>query len=204
MVPSGAVAYTFSNGSATVSPSSNDTYSVTGTSAEGCVSLPAVSQITVNPLPNVSISSSPAIICSGETATLTASGALSYSWSAGGNDTSIIINPTIATQYAVTGSDANGCVSTFSVTQQVDVCLGLATQIVERLKLYPNPTYGELTLETEQPMELIFTNCLGHVVLKSTVSSGVNQIQINDQAKGVYILTVRNDQFSSSHKIIKQ
>jgi hypothetical protein len=47
MVPSGAATYTYSSGSAVVSPTTNTSYTVTGTDALGC-SANAVSNVTVN------------------------------------------------------------------------------------------------------------------------------------------------------------
>jgi hypothetical protein len=49
IVPSGASTYTYSGGSAMVTPTLNTTYSVTGTNTSGCIStIPAISNVTVN------------------------------------------------------------------------------------------------------------------------------------------------------------
>src|SRR5258706_8468605 len=62
----------------TASSSSTTTYTVTGTDNNGCS---ATTQVTVmvNPLPVITVTPPPAI-CNGQSATLTASGAQSYSW----------------------------------------------------------------------------------------------------------------------------
>ena len=58
--------------------------------------------------PTVTVSS--ATICAGEgTATLTASGANTYTWSNGIVGDSIIVMPSVTTNYTVTGTDGNGC-----------------------------------------------------------------------------------------------
>src|SRR5260221_10556190 len=62
----------------TASPSSTTTYTVTGTDNNGC-SATAQVIVTVNPLPIITVTPPPAI-CNGQSATLTASGAQSYSW----------------------------------------------------------------------------------------------------------------------------
>ncbi len=52
MTPSGAATYTFSSGSAVVTPTVTTTYTVTGTSSQGCVnSTGAISSVTVAPIP---------------------------------------------------------------------------------------------------------------------------------------------------------
>lgn len=70
----------------------------------------------------IGIGTSSALICSGQTATLTASGASSYSWNPGGNvGNSIIISPTITTNYSVTGTNTLlGCTSSTNYIQQVN------------------------------------------------------------------------------------
>jgi len=106
MIPTGASTYTFSNGSAVVNPTINSTYSVTGTSAAGCISTnTAVASVIVYALPTVSINSG--AICIGESFTLIASGANTYTYSSG----SSIVSPLANTIYSVAGTNAAGCVS---------------------------------------------------------------------------------------------
>ncbi|NVO01303.1 MAG: hypothetical protein HXX09_01240 [Bacteroidetes bacterium] len=58
----------------TANPSTNTTYTVTGTDGNGCFST-ASTTVTVNPAPSaVTITQSPAAVCAGSVATLTASG----------------------------------------------------------------------------------------------------------------------------------
>ena len=77
-----------------------------------------------------------ATICSGQSATLVATGAATYSWNTGDTTASISINPTTTTVYTVTGTTA-GCsntqttsvtvkpIPTFSVTSSpTDICVG--------------------------------------------------------------------------------
>ena len=118
----GAASYTWSAnaGSATtstvsVSPSVGvTTYTVTGESATTCVNSATVS-VTVNALPSVTATAASDSICFGQSATLSASGASSYSWSPGATATSTItVNPASNTVYTVTGTTA-GCSSSQTV-----------------------------------------------------------------------------------------
>ena len=107
----GATSYTWSNGSVlnplSVAPNSNTTYSVIG-AALGCTNS-AIASVTVIPLPNISVNSS--TICSGQNATINASGASNYSWSTGDNTNSINVSPSTSTNYTVTGTTL-GCSNT--------------------------------------------------------------------------------------------
>ena len=114
MVPGGAVSYTFSNGSNTVSPAVTTSYSVTGTSSLGCISVsPGISTVTVVPLPTVLISGTNNV-CSGSPATLVATGAQNYTWSTGANNATIVVSPTATTVYTIVGEAASSCTNNSS------------------------------------------------------------------------------------------
>ena len=111
----GASTYTFSGGSATVSPASNTVYTITGTSAAGCISAnTATVSISVNALPNISIVATNTI-CEGQTSTLAASGALSYTWGTGSSGSTLAVTPSVTNTYSIAGTDVNGCTSSASV-----------------------------------------------------------------------------------------
>ena len=76
--------------------------------------------ITVNPLPTITASASATPICKGKTSILTATGATSYLWSNASNLASQTVTPTASTTYSVTGTDANSCSNTASVSVTVN------------------------------------------------------------------------------------
>jgi CHU_C Type IX secretion signal domain len=133
---SGASTYSWSpatglTGANTATPSANpastQTYTVTGTDANGCQNTDQVS-VTVFPQPVVTASAtSPIIEC--QTAQLTASGLVSYNWiNTAGPDASIAtpnasttdVGPLSNATYAVAGLDANGCAGGASVSVSVN------------------------------------------------------------------------------------
>ncbi len=87
------------------------TYVATGTDANGCVSMDSIT-ITVNPLPTLMASATPAAICEGDSATLSAtSSATDIVWNPGmlmgGTQT---VAPTVSTVYTVVATDTmTGC-----------------------------------------------------------------------------------------------
>ena len=93
------------------------TYTVTGTSAAGCVNTDQV-VITVNPLPTVNAGLDQTI-CVGQTATLTGAGANTYSWTAPVQN-NVAFSPAGTTTYTVTGTDLNGCINTDQVLVTVN------------------------------------------------------------------------------------
>jgi hypothetical protein len=116
----GAVSYNWqpgnnNNPNYNVTPSSNTTYTLTGTDANGCVNTDMLTMF-VNPLPVITATASPDTICTGNTSTLTSSGAVTYVWSTGDTLNSTVVAPSTLTTYTVTGTDTNGCVNTGTVT----------------------------------------------------------------------------------------
>jgi gliding motility-associated-like protein len=103
----------------TANPTATTTYTVTGTSGVGCTGTATVT-VTVNPKPTVGAGGNKAI-CSGSSATLTASGAATYAWTPGGTTgVALSVSPTATTKYYVTGTDANGCTNIDSATVTVN------------------------------------------------------------------------------------
>ncbi|HOJ25539.1 MAG TPA: hypothetical protein PK081_09795, partial [Bacteroidales bacterium] len=125
LTASGANTYSWSHSlgtgnTKTVTPTSSTTYTVTGTLANGCSSTTSIS-VTVNPLPSVTASASPAAICNGASSVLTASGANTYSWSHSlGTGSSKTVSPTSTTTYTVTGTTTAGCTGTATVSVTVN------------------------------------------------------------------------------------
>jgi gliding motility-associated-like protein len=101
----------------TVSPIATTNYSVSYT-LNGCTSTPVVTTVTVNP--NIPVEAGPNIsICQGEQVILTASGTPNNTWSGGVID-GASVSPNQTTVYYVTGTSANGCITTDSVTITVN------------------------------------------------------------------------------------
>jgi len=112
LIANGADTYLWDNGyssgnTQTVSPSSTTSYIVTGTIGNCSNSDTAI--VTVSP--TILISVNDTTICSGQQATLTATGASSYTWSNGLNTNSQqTVSPTSTTSYIVIGT-TGACVS---------------------------------------------------------------------------------------------
>jgi hypothetical protein len=127
---SGATTYSWMPGNLTgssvsVSPVTTTTYTVSGTSG-GCTSTETVT-VTVGTTPTVSSSVTPGTICAGSNATLTGSGAITYSWMPGNlSGSSVTVAPAVSTTYTLTGTGASGCSSTSTVTILVDAVPTLA------------------------------------------------------------------------------
>jgi len=205
LIASGANTYTYSSGPI-VSPAITSTFSAIGTSAAGCLSSnTAISNVTVNPLPNINTSSSNNLLCAGESATLTASGANSFTFIPGGIGINISVSPTITTAYTVSGTNANGCINLAVITQSVDACTGTIEnqKVLTGLKLYPNPTNNIVKLELDSDSEVIIFNSIGQIMFSYKFRAGNHKIEMGDFAKGIYIVNIHDTIDSKNFKLIK-
>jgi hypothetical protein len=100
--------------SISVSPVASTFYAVTATNMFGCA-LSAETEVVVNPLPNITISTTDDTICESNWVTLTASGADNYAWSTGSTSPSITVSPSTSHTYFVTGTNGFGCSSVDSI-----------------------------------------------------------------------------------------
>lgn len=126
LTASGANSYSWDNGLGngavkTVSPTTTTTYEVVGSTGSNCSDSEVIT-ILVEPAPTVAATATNATICVGESTTISASGADSYTWdnglNAGGSHS---VSPTTTTVYNVVGeTTAAGCTNSASVVVNVE------------------------------------------------------------------------------------
>jgi hypothetical protein len=167
--------------------------------------------ITVVAPPTVSITSVPAngIICSGSSASLTASSATVYGWSPAGSLSSatgpiVTATPTATQMYTVTGTNANGCSNTATFTVTVQSCAGLEEESFGDFEIYPNPVnqllnvnFGELTgIQTLTVLDLA-----GRKVLSNKATSVIDMSSLES---GKYFLMIEHSAGVSVKAFVKQ
>lgn len=212
LTANGAATYTWSTGSTNYtiapSPTSNTSYTVIG--ASGTCSSTAVKSITVNPTPTVSAVTSTSLLCTGNTATLTASGANNYNWLPGSFTGSIIsVNPTTNTTYTVTGTNTFGCSDISIITQSVSLCTGIEniSNNFPSLNFYPNPFNDIIIIESELPVsKIILRDVLGKTVstIEKTDNEQEARLSTNELPEGIYFMTVYINNQHKTYKIIKK
>ncbi len=141
LTASGASSYSWSTGATSsginVTPTVTTTYSVTGTNGS-CTDM-KVSTVNVTLTPNVGVTNQ--TICAGGQATITASGASTYSWSTGFTGNPLQVSPVVNTTYTVIGN--NGVCAN---TKTVSVAIGSSITIVPVASTQTMCTGGTSTL----------------------------------------------------------
>lgn len=121
LTANGAASYAWDTGISTQTLSHNSlishTYTVIGTSINGCTATAAQTVNVVSPALVVSGSNT---ICNGSVAAFTLSGASTYSWSNGSTTSTLNLSPSASTLYTAYGYDANGCMDSKTVSLTVN------------------------------------------------------------------------------------
>lgn len=211
----GAVNYVWNTGTGaiqTVTPSSNSTYSVTGTATNNC-SGTAVVSVFVNNTPTVTAIASNANLCTGETVTLSANGATTFKWISTGYgmvytgqqviySSNIPKNETIV----VTGTDDNGCHSSASVSFIVGACTGINEGVANAaVKVYPNPASDVLMIAAPSVInQVVIYDGTGRVVATAQPSTTEATINLQGLSSGMYFLHYQAGEYVGHVRVIKQ
>lgn len=209
LTATGATSYSWSNGSSSsntsVSPTVSTTYTVTGFNGMCSSSVTLVQNVI--PQPTLSIAQTKTLICKGQSATLTASGASTYSWSNGSNGSYIVVSPTVTSTYTLTGSKSN-CVTQKTISQFVSSCTGIeeAKTKFESIHAYPNPFSNNLSIQNpfQENTILKFMDLTGKFVYETSIEAGANRsIDTESLKAGMYILILEQGENKLTRKVIK-
>jgi hypothetical protein len=174
--------------SVVVTPSVSGYYNVTGTTSAGCPGS-ASHGLLVHPNPTVSAGAvlSKTLVCPGGSATLTSSGADTYSWSSGAMTSSTIVNPTTTQVYTVTGTyTQTQCYSTntieitvftptLSLSSNTNVCKGASITLTASAG--PGSTYLWSTGSTFDNITItVTTSALYTITAQTSTINGVDCI----------------------------
>lgn len=201
LTASPADSYTWSNGTPfsgiSVSPSITTVYSVSALTSSGSISCPSSASVNliVNPLPTITAVASKTSVCRGQSFTITASGASSYSWNTGATSSSLVTSSTLVANvnYTVSGTDAYGCSNATVITIKVNSCIGIEETQNSGFSLFPNPNSGIFQFKSDQKNNytLRIHNSIGQVIFMSVVSSDA-RIDMRSYKSGLYYIEVLN------------
>ncbi len=202
LLPSGFSGTSTSNVIIVTAGGSGGAIQVTANNSCGSSGLQSIA-VLVSALPDVQAGSSSSLICTGETATLTANGAATYAWSTGASTPSLVVSPGSTTSYTVTGTSANGCVNTAVVAQQVSTCTGVQEITSSRIAIYPNPTNGLFTIESAVGGRVTITTAFGQEIRSEAFFTGQHSIDLQHEANGLYFIHLSIGNGSYTFKLIK-
>ncbi|MEZ5039338.1 MAG: SdrD B-like domain-containing protein [Saprospiraceae bacterium] len=145
--------------------------------------------LTIHPLPNANAGTDQTI-CSFESASLTASGGISYLWNTGETVATISVNPSVTTTYSVEVTDENGCRATDEVVVTV---LEAPTATFERSNPTCEQENGTITFVfPDHPSRSnIEFSIDGGITYPYQSADNAGSLIVSDLGEGSYALSVR-------------
>lgn len=211
LMPSGADSYSYSGGTAIVTPTISTTYTISGDDFTGCAASDVTVNITVNNPPTLSPVASATTICAGESVSITVGSAASYVWVNSNSNTPEmstntvhVVSPSLPTTYTVNGTSAEGCNASAVIAIMVQACTGITNNTIDELNIWPNPNNGQFNILLNASAHLEVINQLGQVVYVSDIVAGDNHLQLTHLANGLYYAQIRSGSNTHLVKIIKQ
>lgn len=173
--------------------------------ANGCSSIVANLNVTVNPLPNPDITQTGNVL---STTTF-----VNYQWYLNGAPISGATNQNyMYTQngsYTVEVTDQNGCKNISKATLVENFSLD-NQDISNLVSLFPNPTGGELnyqiSLPGNQTTEIMVYDLVGKLLIKNQVAADTHfgKLNLNGLSAGVYVVKIQKGTQLVSKRIVKR
>ncbi len=183
------------------SPSTTTTYTVIGTSADGCSNIAYVTVTVANqyPVPDIQVISDTSVLCASDTIILDASGSQytqNWTWDIpGANPSSAsdaivpVIFPSQGT-YTVTLTVENGCGSVQdTVVLNIKACYTGVEETTKNLSI--TAMQNNIVIITSRPYELTITDLVGRLIMKRNLSAGKHSIQL---PTGMYYVLLIDEQ----------
>lgn len=182
----------------TILVSSAGNYSVTYTDANGCSATSLPFQITVNPLPSVSIVGLDTLICT-YAAPIALNGSPSGGDFSGAPVFNNLLNPSItgAGSFLISYqyTDANGCTGYTDQQVLIDECLGVMVQEQPTLNVYPNPATAYFIVEySGSGITIRIENAVGQLIREVRPENGKWVISREElTGPGIYLIRLLDD-----------
>ena len=160
--------------------------------------------ISIHPNPTIQVSGK-TTICTGESTTLTATGATSYIWQPGGSGGSIVVAPQFNTIYVVTGSTSVNCTGSKTFVLNVSPCsvIDELTQNGET-RIFPNPTSGLLNIYAREVVHIKVYSETGSLIIEKKINPGISVLDISSTASGIYHAVIFYDQGIERFNLVKE
>jgi hypothetical protein len=142
----------------------------------------------VTNIPVVSAGSNHSVLCIGQSATISATGANSFTWSSGATTSSIAVSPMVNTVYTFTAANSPNCKTTASVTQSVSSCNSVTDDnLASGLSFFPNPSQEILNVQSGSRISVLVKDQLGRLIFEGTCSPE-SKLEIHLPRPGLYFL----------------
>ncbi len=165
--------------------------------------------VVINPLPTVTYSQSPALVCINATSVVLGTVSPTGGTFSGTAVTGSTFNATTAGtgtfNITYTYTDGNGCVNNDTSSIVVDPCTGVQSGVLnQELGVFPNPTNSIVTLtgiEKESTIEVF--NVLGEKVISTQSKNTSVNLDLSEFENGIYFVNVSSEKETVTKRVIK-
>ena len=205
--------YVWSNGGTGQQSTISETgsYTVTVTDGHGCSASSSATSITVNPLPQVTLTGLDSAVCSSHADMLLTGGSPAGGTYAGLAVTGNNFSPEVAgigphvINYSYT--DNNGCTNSANQTIIVNTCTGIGIISFQQITCSPNPGNGNFEINwaeaNVQVEEIAIYDLAGKLIYSSVPGSALKQtVMLQNISSACYILALKTDQGPTFRKLM--
>lgn len=194
--------------SQTLTVSSNGTYYVTVTDPNtGCMGTDTI-MATLNALPTVTFSLPPVSPCEDDASLTLSGGAPAGGVYSGPGVTAGSFDPSVGAgthTITYTYTDANGCPNSATQAITVDACTGIREYAASPISVYPNPSTGVLTIESNSSANIVTVfNTIGETVMAQQMNTSRLVLDLSAQTNGIYFVQVTNANGTYFEKVVLQ
>lgn len=179
-------------------------FSISTTNQFNCVTYSDTVEVIAHPFPTLTVNDYPVIMCPNWNATLLNTGS-----PAGGTytgeavDTAGYFHPEVGAgiyQFWYTYTSPEGCTSIDSAYVTVDGCVGVDEHDLTQIKLYPNPTLGEFTVDAGDfsVKSIKIQNVQGQLIRTFEMNSVSVYTDYLDLPNGVYYVNIETEESDTS------
>ena len=187
------------------------TYYIKKSVTAGCSDIESI-KVIIRPLPVVTYTQTPLIICDNDSPLSLAGGSPAGGTYSGTGVTSNIFDPSVAGSgnwnIIYTYSDVYTCTNTASQSIFVDLCTDIEAEAgskVSVVSVFPNPFSSSITLSgIENSADVLMYNILGEKLGSWRIINSATALQMDNIPAGVYFLHVKTDSGTLIEKIIKE
>jgi hypothetical protein len=191
----------------TLRPAASGQYRFYAKTSDGtCES--AVFDVTVNPVPVISVSPASKTIDKGESVSMSATGADEYTWSpnsfviSGNNTNRLSVRPDNTITYTLTGKSSEGCQTTTKVTITVRGTSSILSSEKTKVEIYPNPSSEFFSVKASKKVSLRVYNLSGKSVILEPDQKYYHQLSIENIPVGIYFVeVVSGENVIETHKL---
>jgi len=144
-------------------------------------------------------------ICMGETISLVAYGANSYTWNTGAQNDTILIAPFFNSTYQVSTNDSVGCINTKSIYVIVRECVSIQElESNSEIKVFPTFFKSDFYILTDSDIELYILDNIGKLIYRKRFEAGKQLINFSEFNSGIYVCKILKENKVIAIKMVKE